>query len=474
MSPESDYGGVYMRVKNIAVKGLFGVFNHEIPLQSADRVTIIHGPNGFGKTVMLRMIAALIQGNMAIFEHTPFNEFSITLDDDISRVIRRTVDKTQEGKPQPTLTFFTIDKVGNVSFIEPSPAPEIPRRLLTQVDARIPGPFRLSGSGWTDGTRTFSIREIFQLFPRAVETLPREYWPDRAAFDLSREISVFFVETNRLAAETPTPRQGIGMIGTSVNYLTPEREAEPPTPRVKHYSDDIVQRIRTVLTDYARHSQDRDRTFPERLVRFVRDGYKKLPEREILSKMIELEDKRRRLISLGLLDSEHAGLRDLTEEDVRRAPEALTIYVGDVEEKLRVFDDMSRRIGSLMDIVKSRFRYKRLTLTREHGFRVLDHLNQPIDLQDLSSGEQHELVVLYELLFRCPKGGLVLVDEPEISLHPAWQSRFLSDLISILAPTDAYAIVATHSPVIIGPRSDLTVELKGPDLPGESDNARVY
>jgi len=96
------------------------------------------------------------------------------------------------------------------------------------------------------------------------------------------------------------------------------------------------QRIRTVLTDYARHSQERDRTFPERLVRLLRDGYQKLPEREILSKMSELESKRRRLISLGLLDSE-SGLQDLTEDDVRRATEALThLRLAISEEKLRV------------------------------------------------------------------------------------------------------------------------------------------
>ena len=41
-----------MRVRSIDVKGLFGVFNNEIPINSAERVTIIHGPNGFGKTVM--------------------------------------------------------------------------------------------------------------------------------------------------------------------------------------------------------------------------------------------------------------------------------------------------------------------------------------------------------------------------------------------------------------------------------------
>jgi len=198
-------------------------------------------------------------------------------------------------------------------------------------------------------------------------------------------------------------------------------------------------------------------------VRFSRDGSRSLPEREIISKMAELEAKRRRLISLGLLDSE-SGLRDLTEDDVRSASEALTMYVNDVQGKLNVFDDIAKRIGSLMDIVNDRFKYKRIGLDRARGFTVRSDLGQPIQIEDLSSGEQHELVVLYELLFRSPKNGLILVDEPEISLHVAWQSRFLSDLIAVLEVTDAYAVVATHSPTIIGERWDLAVELTGPPV----------
>jgi len=238
-------------------------------------------------------------------------------------------------------------------------------------------------------------------------------------------------------------------------------EHQATTPRVKQYSDDIVKRIQGILADYAKHSQESDRTFPERLVRFVREKKHALPEREILAQMADLENKRRRLIKLGLLDSE-SGLRDLTEEDVQRAAEALTIYVGDVQEKLQVFDDMAHRIGSLVDIINDRFEYKRVSIDRARGFRIINNQNQRIQLEDLSSGEQHELVVLYELLFRAPKNGLILVDEPEISLHVGWQSRFLSDLIGILELTDTYAIVATHSPVIIGTRWDLTVKLKGP------------
>lgn len=452
-----------MRVKSISVKGLFGIFDHKIPLQSAERVTIIHGPNGFGKTVILRMIAALIDGKAEIFQHTPFEEFTITLQDDTSRIIRRHSDEGTKAKSSIVrLEFLLRESDGSEHIVAPSPPVEVPVQILKAVDRRVPGPYHLVGAEWTDGNERYSLADILKMFPQAKEALPRKYQPG-LLFDVSRDLEVFFVETDRLAWDTK-PRRRVQLYEPA--YL--ETESERPSPRVKYYSDDIVQKIRTVLTEYARHSQEKDRTFPERLVRFFREGHAKLSEREILDRMSQFEQTRRRLNTLGLLERE-SGLHGLQEEDIRRAPEALTLYVADVEEKLKVFDDMARRIGALMDIVNARFRYKRLTLQSEQGFRVFSNLNKLIELTDLSSGEQHELVVLYELLFRGPQAGLILVDEPEISLHVAWQSRFLSDLISILEPTDSYAIVATHSPVIIGSRSDLTVELRGPEIPAEGE-----
>jgi len=269
---------------------------------------------------------------------------------------------------------------------------------------------------WVDEVgHRYSLSEILKRFPKAGAAIPREYRPG-LFFETSDELQVFFVETNRLGAESWPLGQVVSddpstkLIFNEAVYarhvaLSEGRVNRPTSPRVKQYSEDIVQRIRSVLADYAKHSQESDRTFPERLVRFVRGEHSAVPEREILSEMAELEKKRQRLISLGLLDSE-SGLRDLTEEDVRRAREALRIYVGDVQEKLKVFDDIAHRIGSLMDIVNDRFKYKRLKIDRGQGFRVVSDLGQTVQLEDLSSGEQHELVVLYELLFRAPKNGL--------------------------------------------------------------------
>ena len=81
----------------------------------------------------------------------------------------------------------------------------------------------------------------------------------------------------------------------------------------------------------------------------------------------------------------------------------------------------------------------------------------PLDL--LSSGEQHELVLHYNLLFRVRPNTAVLIDEPELSLHVGWQKKFLPDLTEIVQLSGFDAVVATHSPFVVGDRDDLMVPL---------------
>ena len=45
-----------MRIKQVSVTELFGVFDHIIPFNMDEHITIIHGSNGLGKTALLRMI----------------------------------------------------------------------------------------------------------------------------------------------------------------------------------------------------------------------------------------------------------------------------------------------------------------------------------------------------------------------------------------------------------------------------------
>ncbi|MBK9645152.1 MAG: AAA family ATPase, partial [Deltaproteobacteria bacterium] len=92
---------------------------------------------------------------------------------------------------------------------------------------------------------------------------------------------------------------------------------------------------------------------------------------------------------------------------------------------------------------------------------ILDHDGSPLPLDKLSSGEQHQLVLLVDLLFHTAPGSLLLIDEPELSMHVVWQQQVLPDLLDIAKLSDFDVIVATHSPDIIGPYNHLEVALSG-------------
>jgi len=56
-----------------------------------------------------------------------------------------------------------------------------------------------------------------------------------------------------------------------------------------------------------------------------------------------------------------------------------------------------------------------------------------------------------------------MIDEPEISLHIAWQQDFLNDISAIIDLSKFDVLLTTHSPDIINNRWDLTVALEGPE-----------
>jgi len=83
-----------------------------------------------------------------------------------------------------------------------------------------------------------------------------------------------------------------------------------------------------------------------------------------------------------------------------------------------------------------------------------------LQLSRLSSGEKQILIMFYILLFHATPGSLVIVDEPEISLHVSWQQKLADLFLNICRVRNLQMIVATHSPQIIHDKWDLTVELR--------------
>jgi predicted ATP-binding protein involved in virulence len=72
---------------------------------------------------------------------------------------------------------------------------------------------------------------------------------------------------------------------------------------------------------------------------------------------------------------------------------------------------------------------------------------EKVNLSDLSDGEQRLYMSAMELMRYFHQDYIILMDEPEISLHPAWQQKIMR-IYSRIGKNNQF-IVATHSPQII-------------------------
>lgn len=74
-----------------------------------------------------------------------------------------------------------------------------------------------------------------------------------------------------------------------------------------------------------------------------------------------------------------------------------------------------------------------------------------IDTADLSSGEKGILHFIFTLYGFDLKNGVVVIDEPELHLHPQIQREYQAIINDVRGKLDIQFIIATHSPIFVGP-----------------------
>lgn len=149
---------------------------------------------------------------------------------------------------------------------------------------------------------------------------------------------------------------------------------------------------------------------------------------------------------LEATDSLQAVLRDLDiASSLMDAPGALRLTVD--------FRSSVATLGGT--VIESSHLGAILRLFEENLLRLMDvevekYGRQPFSLKRASSGEQCLLVLMLGVAGHIQDHSLILIDEPEISLHPEWQERFMALLQSAFSHySGCQFVIATHSPQII-------------------------
>lgn len=446
-----------MRVAKISVRQLFGIptFNYDIELKTESRITIIHGPNGSGKTVLFKMLAGLFNINYFIFWKYPFKEFQVDFDDGEYILVEREFDERDKRFLSPKVTY-------SKSPTQPLSL-EVDRdlfRYLTLSSRR-----RLSSNEFEEyinlgeienylNVARFDVNRLVYRF--GTENLSEKVREPKWLEKLRKKLTINFIDTNRLLVNKSEGQSDRKQSVVTVTAITEN-------------SNNLSSRIQAKILEADTQAKTLDRTFPSRVVKNVVDSHgHPLKYDTIRAKLEELEIKRKRLIDAGLLESGKQEtdfqipetISDSQEERTLRS--VLAMYIQDTENKLKVYQELADKIELFKEIIQEMLRYKQILISKD-GFEIKSDTGRSIPLEELSSGEQHTLVLIYNLLFRERDNvdELILIDEPEISLHISWQKRFIDDLSRINKLSNFDVIIATHSPSIINGRLDLLVGIQG-------------
>lgn len=416
-------------VKTLVIQGLFGRFNYQIDIKN-DILTIITGPNGFGKSTILYIINAVAEGNCIDLMRLEFDAISIEFDnkeivnikkgsnslsiDDVRINFHRPQQKSLRVKYRQSQ--FREDDLDSLLHLTTN-------RLFTEDD-------KVHYSYFLD-------EELERLYKPSGR---KKYQQFLEKLDQMKKYSgnVRFISEQRL-------------IRREVNRRDEEIVIDVITELPKRLKDEIAK----VTEEYSTVANKLDGSYPQRL---FSEEVGLSDELEFQARLKDANDKFKKLNQYNLVDMFLIGQN---QEYKSEYSTALKIYFDDFSEKYKVFEPLIRKLDLFTSIINERLHFKKLKISRQDGFQIVDEDDQEktLELGKLSSGEKQEIVLFYELIFDTQSELLLLIDEPEISLHVAWQKQFINDLLEIAQQTSVKVIVATHSPQIISNHWDAQIDL---------------
>lgn len=131
-------------------------------------------------------------------------------------------------------------------------------------------------------------------------------------------------------------------------------------------------------------------------------------------------------------------------------------------ENLTVKESLAKSIEMLNSPLEEFSLYTKL-IKIENDEPVFQSFNgQKLKLEDLSAGEKNLFYRSCYLNMMNLNNSILLVDEPENSLHPSWQQRILS--LYKKSGKNNQVFIATHSPFIISSSSPENIILLSPEM----------
>ena len=154
------------------------------------------------------------------------------------------------------------------------------------------------------------------------------------------------------------------------------------------------------------------------------------------------------------LSKEYEFINTINSNVIRDIPSYIATrrnYLATIEEDLtmkEVTNKVVNEINSIFNILELDAKLKGFSKDEKTLPIFENSAGEEFDINDLSSGEKQLFLRTLSIKMLEPDNSIILIDEPELSLHPKWQQRIIEVYKKI--GENNQIIVATHSPHILG------------------------
>lgn len=428
-----------MKISSIKIERLFGAFDYEINLTENTNPLILTGLNGYGKTTILTIINKLSEKDLFYFYSLPFTKICISFDNYNNLVISSFEDK-EIDKNEESDSNLTNDRIVKFEwFIEDKSASNVVfnKNNINSAIRRL-GFYRRTEFD----TNNFESKSFYRFVKENNYFYNYFIAKDECKFlfMMLDGFKVTFVEAQRIICEKQQSNSDDIYRRKNTEYIQ----------KVADISEKLKKTLSSANIRYLKSSQ----TVDSKIIDCLLTSDESLDEANYNKKKLELEKRITELVSFGLIEKTEIKPYDNNHAHV------LTVYLENLDEKLNNYNNILPRLQMFSNMIASLdFINKTIAYNPNKGLVAKSQDGKFLDLDMLSSGEQNEIVMLYYMIFEVTDNTVLLIDEPEISLHVAWQNNFYDNLAQIAENKNLQVIMATHSPQIIGEKWNKCLDL---------------
>lgn len=460
----------HMIIKRLEIKNLHGIYNYNVSFN--DDLTFIFGENGCGKTTILDIASSIVTGRI-------FNLFSYRFDEIVlsyRQTKRSRLDKIQIKAVDGTyeLSLNETEMNETIKVIRPNElhsrddddysferrfmsAYQFPH-FLKKTFNYIYLPLSRNSQDGIDMIDSILYRRHRAMLYSEKDIVNKNYLNDSLRYveeivrsscmkisSLENSINAKFRSSIFTSSLKITSEYDVSKLVTSVrdsgafqSIEQSRREYIKTLTAIGEWNDDTEKRVENFFKKY-----------------------------QVVFEKVQKQDSKGRLgvtIEFLTMNMEFDRIKEIASQAQKIEAE---------KEKVRT------PITAFLNTVNSFFEMsedkKRILINDEGRIIVSAELPQRrLSLYNLSSGEKQIIIIFACLIFGLTTGqsGIYIIDEPEASLHLAWQKSFVEAIRRV--NSSIQLIFATHAPEIIGRYSDHAVRLQKKINPKANTKDELY